>query len=897
MSAKELIIEGARQNNLRNISLRLPHNKFITVTGVSGSGKSSLAFDTIFAEGQWRFIESLSTYARLFLEKLDRPEVDSIRNIRPAIALEQRNTVKGSRSTVGTVTEIYDYLRLFYSKIAKPHCPECGQELMAWTPSSAARELVDKYARKKALIIFETDDAPEELQKKGFHRFRGIEGGKHDVILDRLIIKNEPRLSDSIEIAWEHGNHSIKIEIVGDSPEDNELLRFHAEPRCHECGVGISNPQPLIFSFNHPVGACPACKGFGNILEYSEEYIIPDQDLSFNKGAVQPWSKPAYRWWYRQFAREAKKEGIDLTVPYKELPQKEKDLLYKGTPDCYGLDGFFEYLESKRYKLHVRVFLSRYRKAAVCPECKGKRLKPEALAFRMHGRDISELSGMSIIGLSEYFSGLKLSEYEAGISDEILRQINLKLEFLIRIGIGYLTLSRETRSLSGGELQRISLANQIASRLTGTLYVLDEPTVGLHPKDVSKIAEILRELAEAGNTVIAVEHDKTIIDASDWIVELGPGGGSKGGRLVYAGSRKDFEKAETLTAQYLRDKGMIALPKQRKKGSGKTLSLKGADGHNLKHIDINISLNVITCVTGVSGSGKSTIVKDTLYRAVSRHFKQEFDMPQPFVSIEGLEHLKGIKIIDQQPIGKSPRSNPVTYIKAFDHIRKLFAGQPQSLVFGYTPGHFSFNTDGGRCEVCSGEGFQKLEMYFFEDLYIRCEECRGRRYKPEILDVKYNGKNIYEVLKLTVDEAVIFFNRVKPVVKKLKLMSSVGLGYLRLGQPATTLSGGEAQRLKICAELGVLNRKDHLYILDEPTVGLHPDDIKKLLEVLDTLIKAGNTVLLVEHNMDVIKSADMIIDIGPGGGDDGGRIVAEGTPEEVSEQEGSHTGKYLKEYL
>ncbi len=897
MSVKELIIEGARQNNLRNISLRLPHNKFITVTGVSGSGKSSLAFDTIFAEGQWRFIESLSTYARLFLEKLDRLEVDSIRNIRPAIALEQRNTVKSSRSTVGTVTEIYDYLRLFYSKIARPHCPECGRELKTWTSSSASRELVDKYTGQKALIIFETDDAPDELQKKGFHRVREIEDGKHDVILDRLIIKDEPRLSDSIEIAWEHGNQSIKIEIVGDSQKDNELLRFHAEPRCHECGVGISNPQPLLFSFNHPVGACPACRGFGNILEYAEECIIPDRDRSLKEGAVEPWSKPAYRWWYRQFAKEAKKEGIDLTVPYRELPQKARDILFKGTPDFYGLDDFFEHLEGKRYKLHVRVFLSRHRKAVVCPECKGKRLRPEALAFRMHGRDISELSGMSITGLSEYFSGIRLSEYEAEMSAEILRQINLKLEFLIRTGIGYLTLSREAKTLSGGELQRISLANQIASRLTGTLYVLDEPTVGLHPRDVSKIAEILKELAGTGNTVIAVEHDKTIIDTSDWIVELGPGGGSKGGRLVYAGSRKDFEKADTLTAQYLRDKGMIPLPKLRKEGSGKTLSLKGAHGHNLKHIDINIPLNVITCVTGVSGSGKSTIVKDTLYRAVSHHFKQGFDIPQPFGSIEGLEHLKGIKIIDQQPIGKSPRSNPVTYIKAFDQIRKLFASQPQAIVFGYSPGHFSFNTDGGRCEVCSGEGFQKLEMYFFEDLYIRCEECRGRKYKPEILDVTYNGKNIFDVLNLTVDEAGVFFRRVKPVVKKLTLMSSVGLGYLRLGQPATTLSGGEAQRLKICAELGVLNRKDYLYILDEPTVGLHPDDIKKLLEVFDTLIEAGNTVLLVEHNMDVIKSVDRIIDIGPGGGDYGGRIVAEGTPEEVADTKGSYTGEYLKEYL
>ena len=515
----------------------------------------------------------------------------------------------------------------------------------------------------------------------------------------------------------------------------------------------------------------------------------------------------------------------------------------------------------------------------------------------MAGMNIAQLSHMSVKELNSYFSSPAFTEYEHEISSEILRQINLKLGFMMRVGIGYLTLNREAKTLSGGESQRINLANQLSSRLTGTLYVLDEPTVGLHPRDVAMITEILKELAGAGNTVIAVEHDKAVINSSDWIVELGPGGGSKGGRLVFSGWKTDFLEKDTLTANYLKNIGSIAVPKIRKKGNGRKLTIKGACGNNLKHIDIAIPLHTLTCITGVSGSGKSTIVEDTLYTALARFFKIEFETPQPFDNITGLEYLKGVKIIDQHPIGKSPRSNPVTYIKAFDSIRKIFAEEQQSKVFGYTPGHFSFNTKGGRCEACSGAGFQKLEMYFFEDLYIKCEECGGRRYKPEVLAITNNGKNIYEVLELTVDEAIEFFKHVPLLISKLKLMASVGLGYLRLGQPATTISGGEAQRLKICAELGVLNRKDYLYILDEPTVGLHPDDIKKLLKVLNDLVDAGNTVLLVEHNLDVIKCADWIIDIGPEGGDEGGNIVAEGAPEDIISQAKSYTGLFLKEYL
>lgn len=908
MSINELIIEGAKQNNLKNISLRLPHNKVIAVTGVSGSGKSSLAFDTIFAEGQWRFILSLSTYARLFLEKLDRPEVDRISNIRPAIALEQRNRVKGARSTVGTATEINDYLRLLYSKIGKPHCPECGRALKAWTASSAVKELVEKYSGEKALIIFESDSAPAELQKKGFHR--ALINGKVvdisslvsrpsslEVVLDRLVIKDEPRLSDSLETAWEYGSGLVKIEIIGAKDGETKSLVFSSELKCLDCGIEISKPQPLLFSFNHPLGACPECKGFGNTLEYREDSIVPDQDLSLEKGAIEPWSKPAYKWWYRQFAKAAKAKKIKLNVPYKDLPIKVRQLIFKGNSDFYGLDDFFEELEKKRYKLHVRVFLSRYRRAVECKNCKGTRLRPEALAFKIGGLNIAEVSIKSISALSFYCSDLRLSEYEQGVSSDILTQIRAKLGFLQRVGMGYLTLERQSRSLSGGESQRINLANQLASKLTGTLYVLDEPTVGLHPRDVSRIIEIIRELAELGNTIIVVEHDKNVIDSSDWIVELGPGGGRSGGNLMFSGPKEDFLDSGTLTAKCLNNKEYIPIPKRRRKGSGETLSIKGASGHNLKMIDVDIPLQTMVSVTGVSGSGKSSMIKETLYKAVARAFKVEFENPLPLRSIKGLEYLKGVRIIDQQPIGKSPRSNPVTYLKAFDPIRKLFAGQIHAKNLGFGPGHFSFNVDGGRCEVCKGDGFQKLEMYFFEDLYITCEECSGKRYKPEVLAVTYNGKNIHEILELTVDEALSFFPEVPALTKKLKLMSSVGLGYLKLGQPATTLSGGEAQRLKICSELGIASRSRYLYVLDEPTVGLHPDDIRQLLAVLNDLVDAGNTVVLVEHNLDVIKCADWVIDLGPDGGRSGGKIVAKGRPEQIIKCKDSYTGLYLREYL
>jgi excinuclease ABC subunit A len=911
MSLNELIIKGARQNNLRNISLTLPHNRVIAITGVSGSGKSSLAFDTIFAEGQRRFIESLSSYARLFLERLDRPEVELIRNIRPSIALEQHNPVKGSRSTVGTATEIYDYLRLLYARIGHPHCTACGKELRAWSPSSAVKELIRTHAGKKALVIFESDDSPESLARRGFHRIREERSGmrrsgsdassaKLEVIVDRLLIRDEPRLSDSIELAWENGGGHVRVEVLdggGEGEGERVTLRFSSQIRCPDCGVEMQKPQPLLFSFNHPLGACSECRGFGNTLEYSEDCIVPDDDRSLEEGAIEPWSKPSYRRWHRRFIGQARSRGIRTDLPYRELPREIKSLIFTGDDEFYGLNDFFEKLETKKYKLHVRVFLSRYRKAVTCKSCSGSRLNPAALGFRVGGHTISALTEMPVSRLKGFFSGLHLSDYESGVADEIMRQVNLKLGFLTRVGLDYLSLNRQSRTLSGGESQRINLSNQLASRLTGTLYVLDEPTVGLHQRDVGRIAEVLGELALMGNTVIAVEHDRSVIETADWIVELGPGGGEKGGELIFSGWKPDLLKTDSLTSNYLKNSDSIPVPPRRRRGSGKKLSIKGARGNNLKNIDVDIPLGTLACVTGVSGSGKSTLVEETIYKVIAKAFHISYNMPLSYDSMKGLEHLKGVRIIDQQPIGKSPRSNPVTYIKAFDAIRKLFAGLPQSRSLGYGAGHFSFNTESGRCAECRGAGYQKLEMFFFEDLYIKCDTCGGRRYRPEILNVIYNGKNVFEVLNLTVDEAVGFFRKEPSLILKLQLLSSVGLGYLRLGQPATTLSGGEAQRLKVCAELGATERRDFLYLLDEPTVGLHPDDIRKLLKVLNDLVNAGNTVLLVEHNLDVIKSCDWLIDLGPEGGDNGGYLVAEGVPEEIIHEEKSVTGYYLREYL
>ncbi|MDX9713930.1 MAG: excinuclease ABC subunit UvrA [Dissulfurispiraceae bacterium] len=919
MSYNELIIEGARQNNLKEISLRLPHNKIIAVTGVSGSGKSSLAFDTIFAEGQWRFIESLSTYARLFIEKLDRPDADSIRNIRPSIALEQKNPVKSSRSTVGTITEIYDLLRILYSRVSTPFCPSCSRPVTRWDTSSIKSELLEKHAGERAAITFRSQALIPELMQAGFLRLwknneiidiseAGAYDSTNEVVLDRLVIKDEPRLSDSIESAWREGNGNIKIILFlknddKSKPAINEIL-FSEQGSCEYCGISIPDPSPILFSFNHPVCACDKCKGFGNVLIYDEDLITPDRELSLSEGAVELWEKPGYKWWKNQMIRGLKKAGIDTKIPYKLLPKDAVDLIYKGNEKFYGINSFFEEMESKRYKLHVRVMLSRYRSPVTCPKCRGARLCDEALAYKISRLDIAEVSDLSVSKLSEWIDNIDLTLMQRTIAEEPLRQIKAKLGFLKKVGLDYLTLSRQSKTLSGGEYQRVNLSNQLSSALTGTLYVLDEPTIGLHPRDTRKISSIMRQLCDLGNTIIVVEHDKEIISSSDWIVELGPEGGHLGGNIVFNGPITDFIKADTLTAGYIRgeDQESCALTgsSRVKAADSKMITLKGAIGNNLKNIDLNIPLNAMTAVTGVSGSGKSTLIVETLYHAAARHFRTDSEHPLAFDALEGLSNIKGVKLIDQSPIGRTPRSNPLTYLKMFEPIRKLFANLPESKAHGFGPGHFSFNISGGRCEACKGEGYQKLEMYFFEDVYVMCEECGGRRFRNDILRIQYRGKSIHDVLRMTVEEAYEFFSEIPDLRSKLGLMREIGLSYLRLGQPATTISGGEAQRLKICAELSLTPKSmscGMLYILDEPTVGLHHRDVLMLLGILNRLVDAGNTTIIIEHNLDVISQADWVIDLGPEGGETGGNLLFSGSPKDLLDNKKSYTAIYLKEHM
>ncbi len=914
--APGLRIEGARQNNLKNITLEIPHDHLTVVTGVSGSGKSSLAFDTIFAEGQWRYVESLSAYARMFLDRVDRPEVDRIERIRPAVALEQKNPVRTARSTVGTATEISDYLRLLYAKIGRLHCPRCGSPATAHSAESIVPTLLAAHRGARALIAFRIPvpagtPAAElwaSLARRGFARVRvnneiidlaappgRLEALDIAVILDRVVIdeRMQSRLAESIETALREGGGSVEVDIGGGRP-----LVFSEGVRCARCAVDLERPQPLLFSFNHPLGACPECKGFGNLLRYDEARVVPDATRSLADGAVEPWTHASGRWYQRELLKAARRHGLDPDQPYQELTAAQRTLVYEGDGGRFpGIRGFFEELESYRYKLHVRVLLSRYRSQSPCPTCAGARLKSAALAVRVADRNIADFCGLTIEEAARVLRELPLSPREAEVAREILKQLTAKLSFLQRVGLGYLTLARQARTLSGGEAQRINLANQLGSQLVGTLYVLDEPSIGLHARDTGRLVDLCRELAQAGNTVIVVEHDRTFIDAADHIVELGPGSGERGGELVFSGNRAEFAKTtRSLTARYLMGRESIPVPPARRSGR-RQLVLLGAREHNLKGATMRVPLHTLTAVTGVSGSGKSTLVHQTLYRAVARAFRTEFAVPGAYEALVGLEHLKGVRLIDQEPIGRTPRSNPITYIKAFDEVRKLYAAVPRARTLGLEVGAFSFNVPGGRCEACEGDGFQKLEMYVFEDVYVTCQECEGRRYRPDVLTVKLRGRNIADVLATTVDEAADFFAGQMSLARRLRVLQDVGLGYLRLGQPATTLSGGEAQRLKIAAELGARTASDMLYILDEPTTGLHFDDVKRLLGVLNRLVDAGNTVLVVEHHLDVIKCADWVVDLGPEGGEGGGDIVAEGPPEVVAQTPGSYTGKFLADML
>lgn len=931
----ELILQGVRQNNLKNISLSIPHNRITAIVGLSGSGKSSLAFDTLFAEGRWRFIESLSTYTRLFLERMDRPDLDSIQNIRPSIAIEQKNPVRTSRSTVATATEIDDYLRLFFAKTGHVFCPECDAEARAWGPQTAADYLLAKYAGEAAIVGFRIqcagrplEEIRRELLEKGFSRIKSsgsifdISTGEWErpekkvsevsVVADRLVLKkaSRQRLVEALETAFMEGNGAAWAEAVEKGAEE-----FSSQFKCTNCAAPalLTKPDPFALSFNHPTGACPECRGFGNILKYDQHLIMPDTSLTLKQGVIDPWTKPAYTWWFEELEKYAKKHAIDLDKPFIKLSARERRLVFEGTSDFDGIDGFFRYLETKKYKLHIRVFLSRYKGQFPCASCEGTRLQKGALNVRISGAHIAGVSSMSIKDALAFFSAVKLTPHEQELSKELLRQLRAKLEFLSQTGLGYIALNRLTKSLSSGEAQRVTIATQLASSLTGVLYVLDEPSIGLHPIDTDMLVSQLKRLSSAGNTVVVVEHESAIIRSSDYIVELGPGAGQRGGRVVWAGPTKEFlAKGATLTANYLKGAERIHTPRWRRNGSGKFLSIKGAKGNNLKSINARIPLKTLTCVTGVSGSGKSTLVVDTICNILAGHFKTSGprrERPLAYASLEGAEQIRGIKLIDQSPIGRSARSNPITCIGGFDEIRRIYAQTPAAGGLGLTPGHFSFNVSGGRCESCKGNGTQKLEMYFLPDVYIKCAVCNGKRYKPMMLDVKYRRANIHACLNMTFDDAATHFHGNDRLQRLFSIVREVGLGYLRLGQSSSTLSGGESQRLNIAKELtcddvtsrkGVTPRKDTggmLYVFDEPTTGLHMDDVKKLLAVINRLVDAGNTALVIEHNLDFIKTADYVIDLGPGGGENGGHVVACGQPEDIARTRRSLTGKYLKNVL
>lgn len=905
----EIKIEGARENNLKNINVEVPWHKYTVITGLSGSGKSSLALDTLYAEGLRRYIECLSTYARQFLERVDRPDMDDITGLPPAVAIESRNTVRNSRSTVGTTTEIYDYLRLLYAKVGKTYCPDCNKLVSLRSASDIARELLKNHSGERAYITFPYASlgfSAEELLSRGYSRvlidgeMREIEETdltpeNTEVLIDRIAIdkKSLSRIVDSIETAFSE-SRNIHVIIQG-----GETLYYSKELECSSCKKRFTQPTPLLFSFNSPQGACSECRGFGNILKPDPDLLVPDPEKSLSEGAIEPLTKPSLKNREKKMLDFAVSQGVDTQKPYKKLTKKEKDLIYHGGEGFLGIYGVFKYMERKSYKMHVRVFLSKYRSAFDCDVCSGSRLRAQALYVKVGGMDISELSLLSVDKLAEFFANLSLSEYEKNIADEILKQINSRIDFLVKVGLEYLTLSRLTRSLSGGEAQRVSLACQLGSTLTETLYIMDEPSIGLHARDIGRLVSLIHELRDRDNTVVVVEHDFEMIKSADHIVELGPLAGEKGGDIVYQGSAKKLlrNSNSSLTKSYMLGEERIGVPSKRRKGSGGKLTVKGATENNLKNLTVSFPLRTFMCVTGVSGSGKSSLVNDVLYAALARSFRGDVERVGKFKEIKGAELLSDVVMLDQNPIGKTLRSNPVTYIKAYDEIRKAIAGTWQAKSKGLTPSHFSFNVKGGRCETCEGEGRLKIEMHFLADVYVVCEDCGGLRFKKEVLSVKYKGKNIDDILRLTVNEAINFFFEVPALGRKLKILQDVGLGYLRLGQPAPTLSGGEAQRIKIARELGRKTGHDILYILDEPTVGLHAEDVKKLLEVINKLVYADNTVILVEHNMDVIKSADHVIDLGPEGGEAGGNIVIEGTPEDVAESAQSYTGKYLKEAL
>ena len=976
-----IVIRGARTHNLKNISCEIPHGKLTVISGVSGSGKSSLAFDTIYAEGQRRYVESLSAYARQFLERIEKPDVDEIDGLAPAIAIKQKNTTRNPRSTVATATEIFDYLRLLYARAGEVHCIYCdglvkrdsmdevaeavlalgeGTRLNALFPvrhemrdaepvktakragkatvkasEKAAVKAGEKATARTALLEPMSEGLKTrlvELRASGFNRLYQ-NGQIYEfstpeslididftaplfVLLDRIVVsqENRARIVDAAEIAYREAGEVIFEEVPRDESAERKRHRFSGEYRCTNCHRPGKEPEPRLFSFNNPFGACPRCQGFGNTVDYDLNLVIPDKGLSLNDGAIDPWNRPKYRTWFTDLKKQASALGVPMDVPWREMSEGAREIVLRGNtqkvPGFEGVHGFFAQMERKKYKLHVRVMLSKYRGYAECPECRGQRLRAEARAVRINGLNICQSAALTIAKAKDFFASLKLTPMQHEIAGPILEEVQQRLSFLDAVGLEYLTLDRLASTLSGGEAQRIQLATSLGSQLVGTLYVLDEPSIGLHTRDTARLIRILKKLRDLGNTIVVVEHDADVLRAADHLLDLGPGAGEFGGKLLAEGVLAEIEaNPNSLTGKYLSGKISIPVPTRRRAPGREKLVLKGAEANNLHGLNVEIPLGMLVAITGVSGSGKSTLVHQVLYRAVA-HALGQTDGGDPsavFRSLTGVERLNDVILVDQTPIGRTPRSNPITYIKGFDLVRELFASQPDAKKLSLTPGHFSFNVPGGRCNTCEGDGTVTVEMQFLADVELPCEDCNGTRYQAKVLDLQYKGKNIHEVLQMTVKEALRFFAGQTRLLEKLAVLDEIGLGYLRLGQSATTLSGGEAQRVKLAAHLSQVraanaNAKPSqasrvLYILDEPTTGLHFDDVSKLLTAFRKLIDGGGSLIVIEHNLDVIKSADWVIDLGPEGGEGGGRIVAEGTPEEVAGNLHSHTGEWLAKVL
>lgn len=941
-SKKQIIIKGAKEHNLQNIDLAIPRDEFIVITGLSGSGKSSLAFDTIYAEGQRRYVESLSAYARQFLGQMKKPEMEYIEGLSPAISIDQKTTKENPRSTVGTITEIYDYLRLLFARIGTPHCPKCGKEISHQTLGQIGDSIIEEGEGKKIHILApvvrdkkgQHKDVLNDLRNKGFVRariddeIRDLEEDidlpktyRHsiEVVVDRLKIRKDVdfkrRLVDSLETASEFADGLINV-LFSDDDGDYEK-KYSEHFACVDCGINFEELTPRMFSFNAPQGACPECNGIGVKMEIDPDLIIPNKNLSLNDGAVTPWAKSNKRenYYHQMLEAVSKHFNFSMDTPFNELTKEQRDMILYGCDDkipfsfkrrnkSYQVNRQFEGVIPRMERLYIetksnysRKYISKFMSDRKCHVCHGKRLRPEVLAVTVGGKSIADVVEMSIKDSYQFFLNLELTDREQFIAKEVLKEIRQRLKFLVDVGLDYLSMARSSGTLSGGEAQRIRLATQIGSGLVGVLYILDEPSIGLHQRDNVKLIETLKRLKNLGNTLIVVEHDEETILSADYVVDIGPGAGEHGGKVVACGTPEEImESHESVTGQYISRRETIPIPQTRKSGNGESLIIRGARQNNLKNIDVEIPLGKFTCVTGVSGSGKSSLINEILYKGLSGKLNNKFTFAGDYDKIEGVSNIDKIIAIDQKPIGRTPRSNPATYTGVFTDIRDLFAETPEAKARGYKPGRFSFNVKGGRCESCSGDGIVQIEMHFLADVFVPCEVCGGKRYNEETLDIRYKGKNIYEVLEMTVEEALEFFEHIPKIHKKLKTLLDVGLGYMKIGQPATTLSGGEAQRIKLAKELSRSNTGNTLYILDEPTTGLHFADIKRLLSVLARLTDAGNSVVVIEHNLDVIKTADYIIDLGPEGGDGGGKVIATGTPEEIAKS-GTYTGEFLQKIL